>query len=60
MINSQCWFGHLGTKESNLEVCHSHHTITQSIRNITVLEPLILILYLYIALSTGLGLHLWS
>ena len=43
----------LKTKESNLEACH---TITQSIQNNTVLEPLIL--KLYIALSTGLGL--WS
>ena len=46
-INSQIWFGYLGIKESNLEACH---TITQSIHNSTVLEPLIL--YLYIALST--------
>ena len=51
IINSQLWFGHLRTKEikeSNLEACH---TITQSIQNSTVLESLIL--YLYIALSMG-------
>ena len=51
MINSQLWFGHLGTKESNLE---AYHTITQSIQSSsTVLEPMIL--YLYIALSTEVG-----
>ena len=38
MIHSQLWLGHLGTKESNLEVCH---TVAQSIQNSTVLEPLI-------------------
>ena len=50
MINSQLRSGFLRTKELNLEVCH---TITQSIQNSSVLEPLIL--YLYTALSMGVG-----
>ena len=37
-FHSVLWFGHLGTKELNLEACH---TITQSIQNSTVLVPLI-------------------
>ena len=49
---AQLWFSHLGTKESNLDACH---TIIQSIQNSTVLEPLIL--YLYIALSMGGGVY---
>ena len=51
MINSQLWFGHLlGIKESKPEACY---TVSQSIQNSTVLEPLIL--YLYIALSMAVG-----
>ena len=34
---AQLWFGHFGTKESNIKACH---TITLSIQNSTVLQPL--------------------
>ena len=48
---TQGWFGHLGTKESNKCAVTQ---LSPSIQNCTALEPLTL--YLYIALSTGVGL----